>query len=216
MENGDTISEVIMESFNIFGIALVVIGVIGLILLTIGIILLVNGIRNTIRKNKRIGRIIGGAVMIFISLTLVFFSACFLIVDKASVDIAQDPDTMKMYDEITDALKENDENALYETFAYQTLSGETLELEDAEKLFELIGSDIDSVNSKVRGVGHHNGTSTVDYYYEITTEDDARFTLIVTCIVDSEFDCYEGVQNIIVKNGANKFIYEIGEKPMFD
>lgn len=204
-----------MESFHTLTIVLIVLGIIGIALLIGGIILLINGIINTVRKTKRIGRIVGGAIMTFFALTLIVFAGCFLIVDKSSIDIASDPSTIKMYGELNAALETNNEKALAETFAYQTFSGDKLELKDAEEFFESLGSDIDRIETRIHGVGYHNDTSTIEYLYEITTEDDDEYTAVVICIIDSKFDEYEGVQYIRVREGKT-LICEIGEKPMFD
>ena len=66
-----------MDSVDVYAIAGLIVGLIGLAMIIAGFIILIRSIISTIKKKKRIGGIVGGALLIAFSL-VAFYAAMVL------------------------------------------------------------------------------------------------------------------------------------------
>ena len=107
-------------------------GAVGLLLFAGGVLLLVLSIISTVKGKRRIGGIVGGAIMlvggISVGFTFGMFAVTAGLISSSSADTAQ---IAAMTSHIQSALNDNDADALYELFSKESYSGEPLEYDEA-------------------------------------------------------------------------------------
>ena len=134
-------------------------GAVGLLLFAGGVLLLVLSIINTVKGKRRIGGIIGGAIMlaggISVGFTFGMFAVTAGLISSSSADTAQ---IAAMTSHIQSALNDNDADALYELFSEESYSGEPLEYEDAEEICDYIKGDVKNVTFEPMSISVENGT----------------------------------------------------------
>ena len=194
-----------------------IIGVaVGLLLFAGGVLLLVLSIINTVKGKRRIGGIIGGAIMlvggISVGFTFGMFAVTAGLISSSSADTAQ---IAAMTSHIQSALNDNDADALYELFSEESYSGEPLEYEDAEEICDYIKGDVESVTYEPTSISVENGTHATEYKYTIVTEDGDKYTLYIHVIEVSDTEEYVGIQHIKMYKGM-RVLCNVGTAPVFD
>ena len=194
-----------------------IIGVaVGLLLFAGGVLLLVLSIINTVKGKRRIGGIIGGAIMlvggISVGFTFGMFAVTADLISSSSADTAQ---IAAMTSHIQSALNDNDADALYELFSEESYSGEPLEYEDAEEICDYIKGDVKDVTFEPMNISVENGTHATEYKYTIVTEDGDKYTLYIHVIEVSDTEEYVGIQHIKMYKGMN-VLCNVGTAPVFD
>lgn len=191
-------------------------GAVGLLLFAGGVTLLVLSIINTVKGKRRIGGIIGGAIMlvggISVGFTFGMFAVTAGLISSSSADTAQ---IAAMTSHIQSALNDNDADALYELFSEESYSGEPLEYEDAEEICDYIKGDVKDVTFEPMSISVENGTHATEYKYTIVTENNARYTLYIHVIEVSDTEEYVGIQHIKMYKGMN-VLCNVGTAPVFD
>lgn len=191
-------------------------GAVGLLLFAGGVTLLVLSIINTVKGKRRIGGIIGGAIMlvggISVGFTFGMFAVTAGLISSSSADTAQ---IAAMPSKIQSALMKNDPDALYELFSEKSYSGEPLEYEDAEEICDYIKGDVKDVTFEPMSISVENGTHATEYKYTIVTENNARYTLYIHVIEVSDTEEYVGIQHIKMYKGMN-VLCNVGTAPVFD
>lgn len=191
-------------------------GAVGLLLFAGGVLLLVLSIINTVKGKRRIGGIVGGAIMlvggISVGFTFGMFAVTAGLISSSSADTAQ---IAAMTSHIQSALNDNDADALYELFSKESYSGEPLEYEDAEEICDYIKGDVESVTYEPTSISVENGTHATEYKYTIVTEDGDKYTLYIHVIEVSDTEEYVGIQHIKMYKGMN-VLCNVGTAPVFD
>ena len=191
-------------------------GAVGLLLFAGGVTLLVLSIINTVKGKRRIGGIIGGAIMlvggISVGFTFGMFAVTAGLISSSSADTAQ---IAAMTSHIQSALNDNDADALYELFSEESYSGEPLEYEDAEEICDYIKGDVKDVTFEPMSISVENGTHATEYKYTIVTEDGDKYTLYIHVIEVSDTEEYVGIQHIKMYKGMN-VLCNVGTAPVFD
>lgn len=197
---------------TIFG----VIGLVaGILMLVGGILLLVFGIISTVKGKKRIGRIVGGGILVFVGLQFAIMFGMFSILGGATLAMPQSDNYVEIAEDFEEVFEDNDPHALMAYFAEDGYSGPALDLYEATEVFACLGSDIKSVDSTVQGISMKNGTYNVQYVLTIKTEDGDKYTVYIDYITTSSDKDYIGIQHIRVK-GFGKTLCEVGKKPDLD
>ena len=191
-------------------------GAVGLLLFAGGVLLLVLSIISTVKGKRRIGGIVGGAIMlvggISVGFTFGMFAVTAGLISSSSADTAQ---IAAMTSHIQSALNDNDADALYELFSEESYSGEPLEYDDAETICSYIEGDVKSVTYEPTSISVENGTHATEYKYTIVTENNARYTLYIHVIEVSDTEEYVGIQHIKMYKGMN-VLCNVGTAPVFD
>ncbi len=191
-------------------------GAVGLLLFAGGVLLLVLSIINTVKGKRRIGGIVGGAIMlvggISVGFTFGMFAVTAGLISNSSADTAQ---IAAMTSHIQSALNDNDADALYELFSEESYSGEPLEYEDAEEICDYIKGDVKDVTFEPMSISVENGTHATEYKYTIVTEDGDKYTLYIHVIEVSDTEEYVGIQHIKMYKGMN-VLCNVGTAPVFD
>jgi hypothetical protein len=197
---------------TIFG----VIGLVaGILMLIGGILLLVFGIISTVKGKKRIGRIVGGGILVFVGLQFAIMFGMFSILGGATLAMPQSDNYVEIGEDFEEVFEDNDPHALMAYFAEDGYSGPALDLYEADKVFACFESDIKSVDVQVEGITMKNGTYNVQYVLTIKTEDGEKYKVTVDYITASPDEDYIGIQHIRVKGGG-KTLCEVGEEPDLD
>lgn len=197
---------------TIFG----VIGLVaGILMLVGGILLLVFGIISTVKGKKRIGRIVGGGILVFVGFQFAIMFGMFSILGGATLAMPQSDNYAEIAEDFEEVFEDNDPHALMAYFAEDGYSGPALDLYEATKVFACFESDIKSVDSTVQGISMKNGTYNVQYVLTIKTEDGDKYTVYIDYITTSSDKDYIGIQHIRVK-GFGKTLCEVGKKPDLD
>ena len=194
-----------------------IIGVaVGLLLFAGGVLLLVLSIISTVKGKRRIGGIVGGAIMlvggISVGFTFGMFAVTAGLISSSSADTAQ---IAAMTSHIQSALNDNDADALYELFSEESYSGEPLEYEDAEEICDYIKGDVKDVTFEPMSISVENGTHATEYKYTIVTEDGDKYTLYIHVIEVSDTEEYVGIQHIKMYKGM-RVLCNVGTAPVFD
>lgn len=191
-------------------------GAVGLLLFAGGVLLLVLSIISTVKGKRRIGGIVGGAIMlvggISVGFTFGMFAVTAGLISSSSADTAQ---IAAMTSHIQSALNDNDADTLYELFSEESYSGEPLEYEDAEEICDYIKGDVESVTYEPTSISVENGTHATEYKYTIVTEDGDKYTLYIHVIEVSDTEEYVGIQHIKMYKGMN-VLCNVGTAPVFD
>ena len=191
-------------------------GAVGLLLFAGGVLLLVLSIISTVKGKRRIGGIVGGAIMlvggISVGFTFGMFAVTAGLISSSSADTAQ---IAAMTSHIQSALNDNDADALYELFSEESYSGEPLEYEDAEEICDYIKGDVKDVTFEPMSISVENGTHATEYKYTIVTEDGDRYTLYIHVIEVSDTEEYVGIQHIKMYKGM-RVLCNVGTAPVFD
>ena len=191
-------------------------GAVGLLLFAGGVLLLVLSIISTVKGKRRIGGIVGGAIMlvggISVGFTFGMFAVTAGLISSSSADTAQ---IAAMTSHIQSALNDNDADALYELFSEESYSGEPLEYEDAEEICDYIKGDVKDVTFEPMSISVENGTHATEYKYTIVTEDGDKYTLYIHVIEVSDTEEYVGIQHIKMYKGMN-VLCNVGTAPVFD
>ena len=191
-------------------------GAVGLLLFAGGVLLLVLSIISTVKGKRRIGGIVGGAIMLVGGISVVFTFGMFAVtaglISSSSADTAQ---IAAMTSHIQSALNDNDADALYELFSEESYSGEPLEYEDAEEICDYIKGDVKDVTFEPMSISVENGTHATEYKYTIVTEDGDKYTLYIHVIEVSDTEEYVGIQHIKMYKGMN-VLCNVGTAPVFD
>ena len=191
-------------------------GAVGLLLFAGGVLLLVLSIISTVKGKRRIGGIVGGAIMlvggISVGFTFGMFAVTAGLISSSSADTAQ---IAAMTSHIQSALNDNDADALYELFSEESYSGEPLEYDDAETICSYIEGDVKDVTYEPTSISVENGTHATEYKYTIVTEDGDKYTLYIHVIEVSDTEEYVGIQHIKMYKGMN-VLCNVGTAPVFD
>ena len=191
-------------------------GAVGLLLFAGGVLLLVLSIISTVKGKRRIGGIVGGAIMLIggisVGFTFGMFAVTAGLISSSSADTAQ---IAAMTSHIQSALNDNDADALYELFSKESYSGEPLEYEDAEEICSYIEGDVKSVTYEPTSISVENGTHATEYKYTIVTEDGDKYTLYIHVIEVSDTEEYVGIQHIKMYKGM-RVLCNVGTAPVFD
>ena len=191
-------------------------GAVGLLLFAGGVLLLVLSIISTVKGKRRIGGIVGGAIMlvggISVGFTFGMFAVTAGLISSSSADTAQ---IAAMTSHIQSALNDNDADALYELFSKESYSGEPLEYDDAETICSYIEGDVKSVTYEPTSISVENGTHATEYKYTIVTEDGDKYTLYIHVIEVSDTEEYVGIQHIKMYKGM-RVLCNVGTAPVFD
>lgn len=191
-------------------------GAVGLLLFAGGVTLLVLSIINTVKGKRRIGGIVGGAIMlvggISVGFTFGMFAVTAGLISSSSADTAQ---IAAMPSHIQSALNDNDADALYELFSKESYSGEPLKYEDAEEICDYIKGDVKDVTFEPTSISVENGTHATEYKFTIVTEDGDKYTLYIHVIEVSDTDEYIGIQHIKMYKGM-RVLCNVGTAPVFD
>lgn len=191
-------------------------GAVGLLLFAGGVTLLVLSIINTVKGKRRIGGIVGGAIMlvggISVGFTFGMFAVTAGLISSSSADTAQ---IAAMPSHIQSALNDNDADALYELFSKESYSGEPLKYEDAEEICDYIKGDVKDVTFEPTSISVENGTHATEYKFTIVTEDGDKYTLYIHVIEVSDTEEYVGIQHIKMYKGM-RVLCNVGTAPVFD
>ena len=191
-------------------------GAVGLLLFAGGVLLLVLSIISTVKGKRRIGGIVGGAIMLIggisVGFTFGMFAVTAGLISSSSADTAQ---IAAMTSHIQSALNDNDADALCELFSEESYSGEPLEYDDAETICNYIEGDVKSVTYEPTSISVENGTHATEYKYTIVTEDGDKYTLYIHVIEVSDTEEYVGIQHIKMYKGMN-VLCNVGTAPVFD
>ena len=201
-----------MTTISTFGVVFLAVSILVLIG---GTLLLVFGISSTIKGKKRIGRIVAGGIMIFYGLATTFLSLIFVasVARTDTVSMAtKESGSMQL---IMTALKENDAQALEESFAKYGYSGEAPYKEDAAGLLKLIEGKVTSVEPSPTGVKFKNKNHCTTYKFIVHTDADQKYTVIAYVLTACSDERYLGVQRIRLTQN-NEVLYEAGTVPDFN
>lgn len=191
-------------------------GAVGLLLFAGGVLLLVLSIISTVKGKRRIGGIVGGAIMlvggISVGFTFGMFAVTAGLISSSSADTAQ---IAAMPSKIQSALMKNDPDALCELFSEESYSGEPLEYEDAEMICDNIKGNVETVMIEPLSITTENGTHSTEYKFTVVTEKGAKYTLYIHVIEVSDTDEYVGIQHIKMYKGMD-VLCNVGTAPVFD
>ena len=191
-------------------------GAVGLLLFAGGVLLLVLSIISTVKGKRRIGGIVGGAIMlvggISVGFTFGMFAVTAGLISSSSADTAQ---IAAMPSKIQSALMKNDPDALCELFSEESYSGEPLEYEDAETICDNIKGNVETVTIEPLSITTENGTHSTEYKFTVVTEKGAKYTLYIHVIEVSDTDEYVGIQHIKMYKGMD-VLCNVGTAPVFD
>ena len=189
--------------------------VIGLLLFAGGVTLLILSIISTIKGKRRIGGIVGGAIMLIAGMSVGFTFGMFALTAGFITNSASSAEIAAMNSGLQSALKEKDGNALYSLCAEESYSGTPLELYDADKICSYIEGDVKSVTYEPTSLSAKNKTHFAEYKYTVVTEDGEKYTLYVHSIESSDTEEYVGIQHIKMYDGM-KVLCEVGTAPVLN
>lgn len=191
-------------------------GVVGLLLFAGGVTLLVLSIISTVKGKRRIGGIVGGAIMlvggISVGFTFGMFAVTAGLISSTSADTAQ---IAAMPSHIQSALNDTDADALYELFSKESYSGEALKYDDAETICSYIEGDVKSIRFEPTSISVENKTHSTEYKFTIVTENNDKYTLYIHVIEVSDTEEYVGIQHIKMYKGM-RVLCNVGTAPVFD
>lgn len=203
-----------MESADLLSIIGIVLIIASALMLAGGIVLLVLSIRSTIRKKKRIGGIVWGGILIFMSVMAFIYGIMMIVLNGAANSVVSDQQTNIAGHNISTAISTKDPDLLADFCAAKSVSGDEVEEDDAEELIDSIEGNVKSVEYTVTGFSSRNSTRCVSYKFDITTSED-KYTLYVDYITKSSKDGYVGIQRASLRDKDGK-VCEFGKKPDLD
>ena len=192
---------------------LILFEIIGLLVCAGGVVLVIISCLKTIKGKKRIGGIITGAVLAFVSFSVCLLGGAYIVLSNADLKPSSDPSSRQMKESIADALNRQDTDALSTLFAEESVSGYELTRDDAEAIFNLLRSEttVESVKTTRTGM---NDTAVTTYTFSIKTEAPVKRVVIVDCILRSPKDSFKGIQHISI-GGRDMEKVNFGKKPDF-
>ena len=190
-----------------------IIGVIaGLLLFTGGTVLLIISILKTAKGKRRTGGIIGGSIMIFVSIMLMISFGMYIITAGMLYDAPYSRELESLSSSILTSLNDKDSDFLAHLFAKESYSGEALKKEDAETVFGYIDGDIKNIRAEAVSATFKNSTYAMQEKYTIVTEDSGEYLIYISFIYGSDNKSYEGIQYIKMYKG-DKVLEEFGKVP---
>ena len=190
-----------------------IIGVIaGLLLFTGGTVLLIISILKTVKGKRRTGGIIGGGIMIFVSIMFMISFGMYIITAGMLYDAPYSRALESLGSNILTALNDKDSDFLAHLFAKESYSGEALKKEDAETVFGYIDGDIKNIRTEAVSATFKNGTYAMQDKYTIATEDSGEYIIYISFIYGSDNKYYEGIQHIQMYKGE-EVLEEFGKVP---
>ena len=178
-----------------------------------GCILLIVGIKSTVKGKKRIGAIVGGAIMIFFGGFFAIGSLMFMSIGGMAVATSKDADTNRHFERIQTALEKSDRDALYGEFAHYSYSGEDIPPTAADKIIALLGDEL-GVEGKMTGFSSHNKVEVVHFVYHVINSAGEKYSVTCECITKASNENYIGIQYISITQ-SGKTELEFGTKPDF-
>lgn len=193
-----------------------IIGVIvGFLLFAGGTALLVISIIKTIKGKRRIGGIVGGGIMLFGSILLVFYFGMFALT-SAMLNSMPYAKPLEYYNSsIFSSLYAKNSDQLAYLFAKESYSGDALEKEDAATIFGYIEGDVKSINSEALEVPYKSDIYASYCKYNIITEDSEKYVIYIYYFYGCDNDDYLGIQYIKIYEG-NELLEEFGTIPDLD